>query len=635
MRITTLFVVATVIALGGCDVKDQAPATAVSSAIAPILTSPDAVDTASFAKPLIARVTHVALDLDVDFQSKRVGGTATLDIERKPDAKEIILDDDGLEIASITDGAGGALAYKVGAGRPDMGAPLIIALKPDTKRIVVDYRSAPDGGALQWLSPDQTVGKKQPYLFSQGQSIFNRSWIPTQDSPGIRQTWAATIRVPAPLTAVMSAPRAAEPATVNGQRVFRFAMDKPVAPYLIAIAVGDLQFRSLGKNTGVWTEPAMLDAAAAELSDTQKMVDEAERLFGPYRWGRYDLLVLPPSFPYGGMENPTLTFLTPSFIAGDKSLVSLVAHELAHSWSGNLATNATWADGWLNEGMTTYAERRIVEVLYGPKVTAQQISLGLDAMNKAVAENGGPSGPDTRLRPELGTRHPDDVSSEIAYEKGSAMLRLIEQNVGRERFDAWFRHWFEVNAFKPVTTAMFLTDIRQNLINNDKALEAKLRLEDWLYKPGVPANLIPADPTAFADVDKSLATFVAGRAPDAAAWARFNTDERLRFLTHLPRALPADRLAALDHSLALGRSGNMEVRFAWLELAVANRFDPAVPGLEQFLGAIGRGKFVKPLYKALMADPWGRPIAERSYARSHSLYHSSVDRELKTYGLKS
>src|SRR4029450_2458259 len=235
------------------------------------------------------------------------------------------------------------------------------------KRIIITYKSAPNASALQWLTPQQTAGKKAPFLFSQGESINNRSWIPTQDSPGIRQSWEATIHVPAGMTAVMSAPRIEQPITQGGESVFNFRMSHSVAPYMIAIAVGDLVFKPLGSRTGVWAEPATLEAAASELSDTEKMVATAEKLYGPYRWGRYDVLVLPPSFPIGGMENPNMTFLTPTFIAGDKSLVSLVAHELAHSWSGNLATNATWNDFWLNEGMTTYAEGRIVEELYGKK----------------------------------------------------------------------------------------------------------------------------------------------------------------------------------------------------------------------------------------------------------------------------
>jgi leukotriene-A4 hydrolase len=358
------------------------PETAESAeaAIAPILDTPEAKDPASYARPLEARVYHVALDLNVDFDAKRIGGTATLDIDRKPDAKEIVLDDKGLEIESITDGEKQPLQYKVGAADPTMGSPLAVALRPDTKRLIVKYKSAPDAGALQWLTPEQTASKKQPYLFSQGQAIENRSWIPTQDSPGIRQSWEATIHVPAGLTAVMSAPKSAEPITQGGESIFSYKMPHSVAPYMIAIGVGDLAFKELGPRTGVWTEPAMLDRAAAELADTEKMVAAAEKLYGPYRWGRYDLLVLPPSFPYGGMENPTLTFLTPTFIAGDKSLVGLVAHELAHSWSGNLVTNANWQDSWLNEGVTSYFENRIMEAIYGPKRAAQEAALSFDEM---------------------------------------------------------------------------------------------------------------------------------------------------------------------------------------------------------------------------------------------------------------
>src|SRR6185369_12578795 len=293
--------------VAGCHASEKtAPDNNVEAAAAPILSTPDAVDDHSFAKPLEARVKHVALDLNVDFDAKRIGGTATLDIDRKPDAKQIILDDKGLEIEGIADGSGQELPFNVGATDPNLGAPLEVTLRPDTQRLVIRYKSAPEAGALQWLTPAQTAGKKLPFLFSQGESIENRSWIPTQDSPGIRQSWEATIHVPAGMTAVMSAPKSAEPITQGGESVFSFRMNHNVAPYMIAIAVGDLTFRSLGSRTGVWAEPATIDAAARELSDTEKMVSAAEKLYGPYKWGRYDVLVLPPSFPLGGMENPTL-----------------------------------------------------------------------------------------------------------------------------------------------------------------------------------------------------------------------------------------------------------------------------------------------------------------------------------------
>jgi len=620
---------ASALMLAACQVETPATkpdSVTAAQAIAPILTTPDAVDVHSHAKPLDARVTHLALDLAVDFAAKRVGGTATLDIDAKPGVGTIILDDKGLEIEKIAAADGQALRFKVGTPDEHLGAPLEIAMGA-ARKIVITYKSAPDAGALQWLTPAQTAGKRQPYLFSQGQAIENRTWIPTQDSPGIRQTWEAKITVPQPLTAVMSAPKVGEPATTGRSRQFAFKMDKPVAPYLIAIGVGDLAFRKLGPRTGVWTEPAMLDKAAAELADTEKMVVAAEALYGPYQWGRYDLLVLPPSFPFGGMENPTLTFLTPTFIAGDKSNNSLIAHELAHSWSGNLATNATWSDFWLNEGMTTYATTRIVEAVYGPKVAAQQISLGHDDMRKAVEENGGAAGADTRLRIDLKGRNPDDGLTDIAYEKGAAFLRTIEIAVGRAAFDAWLKGWFARHQFAPVTTSLFLADIRQHLVKGDAALEAKLMLDAWVNQPGIPANLAPADPAVFAEVDTAVSAFGSGTMPDTIAWARWTTAERLRFLTRIDRKQPVDRLEALGRGFGLARAGNNELRFAFLDLAVANRLDPAVPALEDFLLTQGRRKFVRPLLTALAEDPqWGRPIALRIYPRARPIYHPVTTR---------
>jgi leukotriene-A4 hydrolase len=616
----------------GCRANDQAANRAEpmeAATVAPILATPDAVDTHSFARPLEARVAHVALDLNVDFDTRRIGGTATLDVDRRPDAKEIILDNNGLEIVTVTDAAKRPLPWKVGATDPNLGAPLAVALRSDTRRIVITYKSASDAGALLWLTPQQTAGKKAPFLFSQGESIENRTWIPTQDSPGIRQTWEAVLHVPAGMTAVMSAPRSAEPLTQGGETIFNFRMKHNVPPYLIAIAVGDLAFKSLGPRTGVWAEPVTLNAAASELSDTEKMVAAAEKLYGPYRWGRYDVLVLPPSFPYGGQENPNMTFLTPTFIAGDKSLVSLVAHELSHSWSGNLATNATWNDFWLNEGMTTYAERRIVEELYGKKQANEQIALAIDALNKAVAENGGPNGPDTRLHLDLNGRQPDEGLTDIAYEKGAAFLRTIEANVGRDRFDAWLKGWFDRHAFQPVTSAMFLADIRQNLVKGDKVLEGKLMLDRWVYRPGIPPNMARPPADTFAEQDRAAAAFVkfAARPQN---WERWTTDERLRFLNRLPRKLGRGYLNELARGLGLDEDQyNKEIQFAWLDLAVHNRFDPAVPLLERFLSSQGRGKFVRPLLQALAKDAqWGRSIAKRIYAEARPLYHPLVTRDL-------
>lgn len=593
-------------------------------AIAPVLTSADAVDTASYARPQEARVTHVDLDLALDFAAKAVGGTATLDVQTTPGARELVLDDRGLAITRVTDADGRELPFEVGTAKEGMGAPLTIAIGPGPaqRRIAIQYSAAPGAEALQWLAPEQTAGRKHPFLFSQGQAILNRTWIPTQDSPGIRQTWRARITAPKPLTVVMSGLKVGETEDLGDRRAFTYAMDKPVAPYLIAIAAGDLAFRSLGERSGVWAEPATLWAAAYETGDTERMIDAAERLYGPYRWGRYDMIVLPPAFPYGGMENPTLTFLTPTFIAGDRSLNGLVAHELAHSWSGNLVTNANWADSWLNEGTTSYFENRIVESLYGKRRAAQEAALSYADMMSEL-EGAGMSNPETALHLPDSVAGPDAGLTGVVYDKGALFFRTIEQTVGRERFDAWLRQWFDNHAFQPATSAMILADLNRNLIKGDTALRDRLMLDAWIYQPGLPANAVRPDPAAFADVDAAARAYGASGTVPTLAWASWTTAERMRFMAELPQERSAAQLAALDRELALSQTGNNEVLFLWLKLALSNRYEPAVPLAERFLTTVGRRKFVAPLFETLMEEgEWGKALAKRIYAKTRPGYHA-------------
>ena len=602
--------------------------------VSPILTSEEAHDPWTFAHPEVARVTHVALDLELDFAAKQVGGIATLDVQAQPGAQNIVLDSQGLQIASVKDQAGGDLPFAVGEAVEGKGAPITITLN-GARRLTIAYTAA-NAEALQWLAPKQTAGGQHPYLLSQGQPTLNRTWIPTQDSPGIRQTWEARIVAPKPLTVVMSGLRLGEPEDLGDKRAFRFEMDKPVAPYLIAIAAGDIAFRELGPRTGVWTEPSMLDAAAAELADTEKMVGAAEKLYGPYRWGRYDMIVLPPSFPYGGMENPVMTFLTPTFIAGDRSLVNLVAHELAHSWSGNLVTNANWADSWLNEGFTSYFENRIMEALYGTRRAAQEAALSF-AEIEGVFEEKGSDAPVTTLHLPPAEANPDGGESGIVYDKGALFLRTVETIVGRERFDAWLRQWFDNHAFQPATSALMLADMRANLVKGDAELERKLMLDEWVYGTGLPANAARPSPTAFAEVDAAAAQYASTRSVDPEHWAAWTTAERLRLLAKLPKELSREELDALDAQLGLSQSGNNEILFAWLELALSNRYEPAVPLAEQFLARVGRRKFVLPLFETLMGEgEWGEPIARRIYAKTRASYHSvtqgSVDEVVQKGG---
>ena len=592
-----------------------APAIAGPDAPSPILTTPDARDVLTYARPEVARVTHVDLDLTADFATKTMRGTATLDILARPDAREIILDDKGLVISSITDGAGKPLKWSVGADDPYKGAPLTIQIGK-ARRVVITYSTQPDARALGWLPPELTAGKRKPYLFSQGQAINNRSWIPTQDSPGIRQSWTASITVPDDLVAVMSGEQLTpqgEPAG-EGLRRYRFRMDRNVPPYLIALAVGDIGFRPVDARTGVFTEPAELDRTAAELSDTGKMVNAAEALYGAYRWGRFDVLVLPPSFPFGGMENPTLTFATPTIITGDKSNIDVIAHELAHSWSGNLVTNATWSDSWLNEGFTTYFENRIDEALYGKERAATLADLSWDDLQRDLKE----------AKPEQTRLHgdPEGTYGQLDYNKGSTFLRTIEYTVGRERWDAYLRSYFDRHAFQPQTSANFLKDLRANLIKGDKALEEKLQLDAWVYEPGLPSNAVHVKSATLARIDEILDQVNAGAPLAAIDTSRWSTQEWLRFLNGLPRQQTPQRLAELDSAFGLSKSTNAYIRSAWLVLAIGNRYQPAVASAEQFLPSVGRNLLITPVYRALKAQgDWGMPIARRIFAQARTGYH--------------
>ncbi len=574
----------------------------------------------SHARPADARVTHVSLDLVADFERRVLSGSATLSIEARANAREIVLDSDGLIVKAVHTNLS-ETSFEFGSRDENLGQALAIAIGPGVTSLVIDYETAPGAGALQWLEPAQTASGKR-FLFSQGQAILTRTWIPTQDSPGIRQTYDARIVAPEGLKVVMSAEMLTpEGEAAEGGRAFRFRMANPIPPYLIAIAIGDLAFHAIGPRTGVWTEPSMIAAAAYECADMERMLSAAEAMYGRYRWGRYDVLVLPPSFPYGGMENPRLTFLTPTFLAGDRSLVSLIAHELAHSWSGNLVTNALWADSWLNEGFTSYIEGRIVEALYGQENAAMQFELAWADIQKAIADNP----PDfTRLH-LIGERGAEDNVTAIVYDKGALFLRTLERELGRRRFDAYLRSYFDRHAFQPMTTQWFVEDFRQRVIRGDAALEARLQVDAWAYEPGLPSNAIAPRSDAFARVATQVDAFSAGGSASAVAWGDWGTFERQRFLQTLPRELSAARLTELETALSLNATGNSEVLFDWLSLAIANRHELAMRAVEHFLTRMGRGKFVRPLYRGLMAQgEWGIAHARRIYARARAGYHPIV-----------
>ncbi|HEY6046027.1 MAG TPA: M1 family metallopeptidase [Pyrinomonadaceae bacterium] len=605
----------------------------------------------SYANPSAVRVRHLDLDWEVLFDQKILKGAAVLTIERISQTEPLVLDTRDLHIEKVETSADGVhyspANFTIGSTDKILGAPLTIPLPAKANRVRIHYSTSPSASGLQWLGPAQTAGKKEPFVFTQSQAIHARSWIPLQDTPQVRVTYTARVRTPRQLIAVMSAENLSGTAR-DGD--YNFRMRQPIPSYLIALGVGDLRFRKLGPRTGVYAEPSMIDLAARELSDTEKMVVATEHLYGPYRWGRYDILVLPPSFPYGGMENPRLTFATPTILAGDKSLVSLVAHELAHSWSGNLVTNATWSDFWLNEGFTTYLERRILEAVYGHAREEMEATLGLRDLNEEIASL---PEPDEILHVDLKGRDPDDGSTDIPYEKGALFLRHLEQTFGRARFDRFLRAYFDHFAFQSITTEQFVAYLKQNLLDKDPALAARVPVDEWIYKPGLPANAPQPSSTAFARVEEQAQRWLRGEAPGASIeTAKWTTQEWLHFLKFVQDQLtkgvagdrivlsvppgtapPAARMEELDMTFHLTRSGNSEIAFQWLLMSIRNRYEPAYPRLEEFLLSIGRRKFIKPLYEELAKTPEGKERALRIYRVARPTYHpiavTSVDDVLK------
>jgi leukotriene-A4 hydrolase len=575
-------------------------------------------DPHSYSQPDLVSVKHLHLDLRVDFAAKQLVGRATLTLDRKQPTDKLVLDTRDLDIRAVYLDDQDPTPFELGAEQPYLGKPLTIKIAKDTEIVHIDYASSPGAAALQWLEPAQTAGKKHPFLFSQSQAILARTWVPCQDTPSVRFTYSAKITGPKELMALMSAEN---PTARTADGVYRFQMPQPIPSYLLAIAVGDVAFKSLGARSGVYSEPSVLDGAAWELADTEKMIDVVEKLYGPYRWGRYDLLVLPPSFPFGGMENPRLTFATPTILAGDRSLVALVAHELAHSWSGNLVTNATWGDFWLNEGFTTYVEYRVMEELYGNDYAEMLRALAEQGLRNTIAELGEKSA-DTQLVFDLKGRDPDDGSGDIAYEKGSLFLRSIEAIVGRAKFDAFLRGYFDRNAFKPTTNADFERQLESELIRGDQALRDKLQVAAWIHGPGLPSNAKFAQPTLFQKVDAEIAAWKDGKkkAKDLAV-AKWSTHEWMHFLRGLPKPLSAAQMAELDAAFGLNKKGNSEVLFCWLEHVIASEWEPGYDALHRFLTGQGRRKFLKPLYEQMAAKPTTKPLAEKIYRKARPGYH--------------
>ena len=609
----------------GCS-RDAAPP--VDTAAKPATSKAAAInataerDEHSYAQPDQVKTTDLALELALDFANKQIGGSATYTLDwLDPAATQLVLDTRELTIEKVVgeraDGKWTDLTYALAPSDKILGSKLTIDTPERNQRVRVTYKTAPTASGLQWLEPSMTAGKQTPFMFSQSQQIHARSWVPLQDTPRVRFTYTAHVTAPKDAMVLMSAdndPKAAR----DGD--YTFKMPQKIPSYLLAIAAGDMVFEPISERAGVWAEPSMAKKAAAEFADTEKMIQTAEKLYGPYRWGRYDILVLPPSFPYGGMENPRLTFATPTVIVGDQSLVSLVAHELAHSWSGNLVTFSSAKDAWLNEGITSYVENRIIEELYGKERADMENVIGRNELAVEFKKID-PKLQVLALKPDA-LPDPDGSSSATVYTKGAWFLQFLEQRFGRAVFDPFLKGYFDHFAFQSIPTSKFVEYTKANLLARHPGKVSEAELLAWIYEPGVPANAPKTVSPRFDAIDAARKAWLdAGTLPGKAATAQWSTQEWVHFLEGLPETLKTAQLAALDAAYTFTGTPNGEIAQRWYPLAVRSGYTRANKAIAAFLSTIGRRKLIMPTYEALVKTPAGLKLAEETFAKARPGYH--------------
>lgn len=634
MRVSVLLQILVLFGLSACqpDANVEQPVQPVAAAATEAAVQPQSSvssDPYSYANYLEFRVRHVDMKLTVDFDTRILTGMVTLNVERlDPQATSLVLDTRGLNIQRVSMNESGAklrdLPWRLGQSESLLGAPLEIDVSSVGRAgrfpITIHYSTRPEAEALQWLEPTMTAGGESPFLYSLAESIHARSWIPIQDTPAVRMTYSARLMVPPGLTALMSA-RSLRSDFATGE--FTFAMEQEIPAYLIAIAVGDLEYRAFGPRSGVWAEPSVIAAAAAEFADTPAMIARAEELFGPYRWEQYDLLVLPPAFSVGGMEHPRLSFITPTLIAGDKSLVGTVAHELAHSWSGNLVTNASWRHLWLNEGFTTYVEMRLVEALYGE---AQQKMEELIAYQELLFELSELPAAEQSLVPARILENPDDGFTAVAYQKGAQFLVFLEHAYGRPAFDKFLEKYFSEFAFRSASTDDFMKFLQTNLAETMPGRVSQEQLHEWVYEPGMPAEVVPPVSLELERVNTRIVEWLKGEIElqDVPA-PQWSTQQWQYLFGQIPVSVDHDQLLALDEKYKLTDSGNAVIVSNWMELVVKTRFLPAYRRLEPFLTQVGRSYLINNIYRALSeSTPADQELAREIYRKAGQGYHPTA-----------
>ncbi len=562
------------------------------------------------------KIAHIQFWIDVDFSAKVLKIKATYRLE-KPVSGSFFLDTRDLNITRVYKDDQ-EIPWEIDQHDSIVGDRLHLKDLDGLSEFTIEMTTSPGASALQWVTPKQTAGGEHPFLYSQCQSIHARSIFPCQDSPSVRFTYEATVEVQRPLVAVMAAEHI-ETEHLEKTSQYRYRMPQPIPSYLFGIAVGNLAFEELGPRTGVYSEPEIIESAVWEFAENEQTLIEAEKLFGPYLWDRYDVLILPPSFPYGGMENPRLTFLTPSCILGDRSRANLVSHELAHAWTGNLVTNATWEDFWLNEGWTTYAESRITEVIEGDEYSQLYASIRRNGMLK-VMERFGMDSDKTCLKYSQRGIDPDEVFSVIPYEKGASFILQLEKSVGREVFDAFIKKYIATFSFQSLTTEGFISFLERELPEAIKNVD----IDEWLYAPGYPESAPALSSSLFDEVKARIDAYESGTLPDSHQIADWVPDQIRLFLLMLPERIPVEDCRQLESIFNLKDSHNYFMINRFYQIAVQSGYQDVLPGIERMVGSDGRMVTLAMIFRTMVNEEWTRDEARPMFERHRDKHHPTT-----------
>jgi leukotriene-A4 hydrolase len=577
-------------------------------------------DPSSYSRPDQVKTTHIHIEWDVDFDKMVLASTCTYSMTKVDSAAtSVLMDVKALDITSIKlESTGEDMKFKIDQ-ETNYGSRLEIHLPAGCDKefkMLVKYSTTSQCTALMWMLPEQTAGGVHPFMFSQCQAIHARSMLPCQDTPSVKATYSASVTAPEGITVLMSALRKHDTPQEQGQKKkYCFEQTVPVMSYLIAIAAGDLKSRKIGPRSHVWAEEKFLDEAAADFSETEKMLKIAEDLCGTYVWGIYDILVLPPSFPFGGMENPCLTFVTPTLLSGDKANATVIAHEITHSWTGNLVTNINFEHFWLNEGFTKFTEYKIKGRLLGEPLQHFTALLEWTDLTETIINVFGVDNPLTKLVPDLKGIDPDDAFSSVPYIKGSSFLWHLEAKVGgAAEFEPFLKSYYEKFKYQSISTDMFKEYFLQYFASCDAVKD--IDWDTWLYAPGMPPNK--------PDFDSSLATPCYDLAARWRAWSEdqecpfteddlkeFLPEQTLEFLNSLKtgKALSPGAVDKMTELYKFAQSKNMEILFRWIRVGIAARYDKCIPAAVDLVSKVGRMKYVRPIYRDLFAWPEKKQVA--------------------------